>query len=260
MATRKLAVVMGVANQRSIASAAVTSLTENGFDCILTTQSDRFRTFTDSLMADNKSILSTISCNVEKEGLPKLFSEKIPEELHRHGIDKRTIDTVVHSIAFADFENTTLGNASLEAFLRAQHISAYSFLEMARCSQPLLTPGNSSLTTLSYLGAVRAVPNYHIMGPAKASLEALVRGLAVEYGPLGVRVNAVSAGPIKTLAARGIPDFNTMSQQAAQGSPLQRSVTTREVADTVSFLATSGTGITGQTIYVDGGFSAVVPR
>lgn len=278
--SRKVAVVMGVANPRSIGWAAVQALTQS-HEVIVTYQNERVARALRDLTADNPRILGCFPCDVEQDdSIPRLFQEYIPEVLQsatpvcRHpqslgDEEDYKIDAIVHSIAYANFEKTTLGNASWEAYQQAQHISAYSFLETARYALPLLPKRDpdipaswslsSSITALTYLGAVRAVPNYHIMGPVKASLEALVRGLAAEYGPTGVRVNAVSAGPLRTHAAKGIPGFTLMHQQAASQSPLQRAVTKEEVADTIAFLANKGTGITGQTIFVDGGFSSVVP-
>jgi len=251
--SRKVALIMGVANKRSIAWACVQSFLKADFDCVLTYQSDRFASAIGKLTEHNPRLLSSLACNVETE-IPQLFQNQLPEILK-----DRKIDAIVHSIAYANFEKTTLGQASWNAYQQAQHISAYSFLETAQhASNTEILSSEASLTALSYLGAVRAIPYYHIMGPAKAALESLVRGLSIEYGP-PLRVNAVSAGPLNTLAARGIPHFSRLQQHTANHSPLGRSVTAQEVADTVYFLATTGTGITGQTIYVDGGYNTIVP-
>jgi enoyl-[acyl-carrier protein] reductase I len=156
-----------------------------------------------------------------------------------------------------NLKTTPLLQTSLEAYTEAHEISAYSLISIAQATQPLLDTSSSSITTLSYLGAVRAIPGYHVMGPAKASLEAIVRGLAVELAPTNTRVNAVSAGPIATLAAKGgIANFERMQEEMRLRAPLG-TVTAEQVASTVTFLATQGTGITGQTIYVDGGYSIV---
>lgn len=281
-ANKKVALIVGVANHRSIAWACAQSFLAADFDCIVTYQSERFQSQI-SKLAPSKPLLAALPCNVQHE-LPQLFDRIATDVLHH---SNRTIDAIVHSVAYADFERQPLRNASWTAFAQAQHISAYSLLELARVAQPHMSH-HSSITALTYLGAVRAVPNYHIMGPAKASLEALVRGLAIEYGggtgggssekkknlpatstddtvlpnsqthPSVVRINAVSAAPINTMAAKGIPGFSNLYEQAATHSPLGRHVTAQEVANTVRFLATDGTGITGQTIYVDGGFSSVV--
>lgn len=264
-ASRRVALVMGVANHRSIAWACVQEFLRHRTDCILTCH-PRFARHVDRLVQDSSTsstqgrILGHVSCEVET-GLPNLFQHQLPELL-----GDRKLDTVLHSIAFADMENTkSLGNATWEAYAQAQHISSYSLIETVRCASALLS-NDASVTALTYLGAVRALRPYHVMGPAKAALEANVRGLAAECGSFtdtngtsrSVRVNAVSAGPVATLSARGIPDFGQWSRQVAHTSPLQRNVTTQEIASTVHFLSTA-TGITGQTIYVDAGYSAVIP-
>jgi enoyl-[acyl-carrier protein] reductase I len=199
--SRKVALVLGFANNRSIAAACVQSFLDDDFDCIVTHQPRFGKNAQDLAARHGNKILATLDCNIETE-LPRLFNEQLPSLL-----EGRKLDAIVHSIAFADFEGRPFSQASLEAFHQAHHISAYSFLEMSRCaletkSLAIETTGTASLTALTYLGAVRAVPNYHIMGPAKASLEAIVRGLAYEHGEMGLRVNAVSAGPLNTLAGK----------------------------------------------------------
>ena len=247
----RTALILGVANHRSIAWACVQSLLQGGYKVVFTYQSERFsKTATELIAGSPSSQVHALPCNVEHE-LPILFSDRIPEVL---GTDAK-IDAIVHSIAYAApdaMKEGSLLSTSREAFLQAHNISSYSFLETARCALPLLRDG-SSLTALSYLGAVRAVPNYNVMGPAKASLEALVRGLALEL-PLH-RVNAVSAGPINSLAARGISGFTRIRQDVEERAPLKRNVTLEEVASTIRFVATEATGMTGQTIYVDAGYS-----
>jgi enoyl-[acyl-carrier protein] reductase I len=276
---------MGVANHRSIAWACVESLQRENFDVFLTCQNDRTLKAIETMLAKkNKSQHSTntitaISCNVEAD-LPLLLEQQVPEILETKNVS--SINAIVHSIAHANYEadnedkdknrdgGLSLSNASWEDFQHAQHISAFSLLETVKYAKPLLFNANhehdndnassSSITALSYLGAVRAAPNYHLMGPAKASLEACVRGLAVELGTeYQCRVNAVSAGPLRTLSSRGIPQFTELYQHVQDKAPLKRNVSQQEVADTVAFLATNGTGITGQTIYVDAGYSSVIP-
>jgi enoyl-[acyl-carrier protein] reductase I len=301
-AASKTALVMGVANSHSIAWACVKSLMREHFNVICTFQNERFRTAVENMISEAKLQapglrLVALACNVESE-IPTFFQDRIGEFL-----PEGKLDAIVHSVAYASPESMKHGSlldTSKEDYIRAHHISAYSFLETARYAKPLLNKSSSSLTTISYLGACRAIPNYNIMGPAKASLEGIVRGLALELGKSTngvVRVNAVSSGPLNTLAARGITGFSDMRQEAAQRSPLLRNVYNGElakkcrsfvshdncklifkalsaillwkknlaiilyrkdeVADTVTFLATRGTGITGQTIYVDGGYSVV---
>jgi enoyl-[acyl-carrier-protein] reductase (NADH) len=241
--------------------------------------------------------LIALPCNVETD-LASLFHERIPQALLceenaaegdddavENDDDDYKIDAIVHSIACAPDMQNGLLQTSKDAFLQAHAVSAYSLLETTQLALPYLRKsrrksnsgseseqtgngedddpiGGSSITTLSYIGATRAVPNYNIMGPAKASLEALVRGLAVEIGTSGHRINAVSAGPLNTMAARGITGMSRIRQQHEQQAPLRRNVTARQVADTVRFVASAqegATGITGQTIYVDAGYSSVVP-
>eukprot|EP00977_Amphora_coffeiformis_P000025 scaffold5_cov169-Amphora_coffeaeformis.AAC.25 len=281
VAPRRIALVMGVANHRSIAWACVQEFLAHNTDCIVTYH-PRFQMHVDRLVdsfsqqeekhQEGGKILGQFSCEVET-GIPELFHAQIPDLLG----DGRRLDTVLHSIAFADMEHTkSLGQASWSAYAQAQQISSYSLIETARCAFALsgsegkhpVMADHSSLTALSYLGAVRALPPYHIMGPAKASLEANVRGLAAEYGCVKdeyatntnrtLRVNAVSAGPVATLSSRGIPNFGDWSRQVADTSPLKRNVTTQEIASTVHFLS-KASGITGQTIYVDAGYSSVIP-
>lgn len=256
-AARKTALIMGVANRRSIAWACVQSFLEKDYNVIFTFQNERFQPTAHDLMASVHATtnLQALSCNVETE-IPRLFQHEIPTLLEQQDA---TLNAVVHSIAFApEMKDSTLLDTSRDAFQVAQNISCYSFLETAREALPLLSQSDeTSLTALSYIGAVRVVPHYNVMGPAKASLESVARGLALELGKKGIRVNAVSAGPLNTLAARGITGISDIRRDVEQRAPLKRNVTSKEVADTISFLATEGTGITGQTIYVDGGYSII---
>ena len=298
---RGLALVLGVANHRSIAWACVQSFVNAGHDCIFTYKSDRFKSTSEKLtMKQQQSeegkeprdhqqrcagrIVGSFPCDVATDGdLELLFQERIPQFLDASD-SNRTIDAVVHSIAYADFEGRPFSGSSWDAYAECQKISAYSFLRSSHLARPLMNSVSNfkspSMTALTYLGSSRAVPNYHIMGPAKASLEAIVRGLAMEFGagsgscntgaggddddgpptPSSViRVNAVSAGPISTLAARGIPKFGSLHKQAAFQSPLGRPVDVAEVADVVNFLSMQATGVTGQVVHVDGGYSSIVP-
>ena len=170
-----------------------------------------------------------------------------------------TLDGLLHSIAFAPREALAgdfLDGMSRAAFTTAHEISSYSFAAMARAARPLMTGRNASLLTLTYLGAMRALANYNVMGLAKASLEAGVRYLASSMGPGGTRVNAISAGPIKTLAAAGIGGFSKILNFVEKNAPLRRGVTTEEVGNTAAFLLSElSSGITGEVIYVDAGFS-----
>ena len=251
MSNPKTALILGVANHRSIAWACVQSFIRRGYQVVFTYQSERFAKTANELIAGSSQV-QAIVCNVEHE-IPILFSDRLPELIG----DNVTLDSIVHSVAYAPPDAMKEGSlllTSRQSFLQAHDISAYSFLETAQCALPHLREG-SSLTALTYLGAVRAVPNYNVMGPAKASLESLVRGLSLEMPHH--RVNAVSAGPINTLAAKGISGFSRIRQDVEERAPLKRNVTLDEVADTVRFVATEATGMTGQTIYVDAGYSTI---
>jgi enoyl-[acyl-carrier protein] reductase I len=266
----KVALIMGVANRRSIAWACVRSFLrrqhEEQYDVIVTTQTDKLKERVQRLATEEHlqdRVLGVQTCSVGTE-IERLFQEKIPDLLKE---ESRPVDAVVHSVAFASLKGT-LSSASWEDYQQAQRVSAYSFLETARCLQKYNKGTTSSgdgghpasLTALSHLGAVRAVPNYHIMGPAKAALEAIARGLAAELGPDGIRVNCVSAGPVRTAAAAGIPGFGALAAHCRETAPLRRLATAEEIAETVQFLASDrASGVTGQTIYCDAGYSSVVP-
>jgi enoyl-[acyl-carrier protein] reductase I len=173
--------------------------------------------------------------------------------------DAPVIDSVVHSIAFANREDLSRPflETSRDGFLLAQEVSAYSLVAVSRAIAPLMTNGGS-ITTLTYLGSVRVVQNYNVMGVAKASLEACVRYLASDMGPKRIRVNAISAGPIKTTSARGVKDFSKVLDGVAALAPLRRNTDTAEVGDTAVFLASNlGRGVTGNVVYVDSGFQIV---
>jgi enoyl-[acyl-carrier protein] reductase I len=173
------------------------------------------------------------------------------------------LDGLVHSIGFAPREAISgdfLDGMSREAFRIAHDISAYSFPALTKAAMPLLKGRNSSVLTLTYLGAEKAIPNYNTMGLAKASLEASVRYMASSLGPQGIRVNAISAGPIKTLAASGIKDFSTILKYVETHAPLRRNITIEDVGNVAAFLMSDlAAGVTGEITHVDGGFSTVVP-
>lgn len=170
-------------------------------------------------------------------------------------------DVLVHAVAFAPREAMSAGftqNTSRESFRMAHDISSYSLTALARASLPFMQGRQGSILTLTYLGAVRSIPSYNVMGLAKASLEANVRFLAADLGPQGIRVNGISAGPIKSLAAAGIPGFRKMLGHVASHAPLKRNVTIEDVGNAAAFLASDlSAGITGEILYVDAGYSTV---
>lgn len=245
------ALVLGVANRWSIAYAISSAFVREGASLILTYQGERQRETVEELGSDLKAS-KIVACDVtQPEELANLVSEltnSVP-----------ALDTVVHSIAFANREDLSrpFVETSRDGFLLAQEVSAYSLVAVARAVAPLMKNGGS-LTTLTYLGSTRVVQNYNVMGVAKASLEACVRYLASDLGPSKIRVNAISAGPIKTASARGIKDFSKVLEGVAAHAPLRRNTDPAEVADTAVFLASDlGRGVTGNVIFVDSGFQIV---
>ncbi len=247
----KTALVLGVANKWSIAYAIAASLVREGASLVLTYQGDRLRATVEELGAELKA-QRVLNCDVTKpEDLEHLASE-----LKNSGGE---LDAIVHSIAFANKDDLSRPflETSRDGFLLAQEVSAYSLVSVSRALAPLMTKGGS-ITTLTYLGSTRVVHNYNVMGVAKAALEASVRYLASDLGPRGIRVNAISAGPIKTASARGIRDFSKILDNAPALAPLRRNTDPAEVGDTAAFLASDlGRGVTGNIIFVDAGFQIV---
>jgi len=242
-------VVFGVANKRSIAWAIAQQMQQAGARLAITYQNERLKQEADDLIAALPNARA-FQCDVSSDDeIAKLF-----EELKaKYG----KLDAVVHSIAYAPAEalKEDFVQTSREAFRIALDTSAYSLVAVARAAAPLMTDGGS-IVTLTYYGAEKVVPKYNVMGVAKAALEACVRYLAYDLGKHKIRVNAISAGPIKTLAARGIGSLGEMMKTQAEKSPLQRNIDVNEVAATAVFLAgEGGTGITGDTIYVDCGYN-----
>jgi enoyl-[acyl-carrier protein] reductase I len=245
----KTAVVFGVANKRSIAWAIAQRLQAAGAKLAITYQNERLKQEADDLIAALPGA-EAFMCDVSSdEQITSLFAE-LQKKYSR-------LDAVVHSVAFApadelknDFAQTTR-----EGFRVALDVSCYSLIAVSRAAAPLMNEGGS-VVTLTYYGAERVVPHYNVMGVAKAALECSVRYLAYDLGKNKIRVNAISAGPIKTLAARGISGLSEMMKTHAERAPLQRNVDVNEVAETAVFLATDGgAGITGETIYVDCGYN-----
>lgn len=241
--------ILGVANRWSIAYAIADAYRREGAKLILTYQGERQKATVEELGAE-LGAAKVLNCDVTKaEELEGLVAELAGEALH----------AVVHSIAFANREDLSRPflETSRDGYLLAQEVSSYSLVSVSRALSPLMTEGGS-IMTLTYLGSVRVIPNYNVMGVAKAALEACVRYLASDLGAKGIRVNAISAGPIKTASARGIKDFSKVLDGVAAVAPLKRNTETAEVADTAVFLGSAlGRGVTGNVIYVDAGFQVM---
>ncbi len=252
LAGKKL-LITGVLSNRSIAYGIAKACHEQGAELAFSYVGERFRDRITDFAADFGSRL-VYDCDVGDDAqIDKLFADLSQTW--------GSFDGFVHSIGFAPREAIAgdfLDGLSREAFKTAHDISAYSFPAMAKAALPFLNP-KSALLTLTYLGAVRALPNYNTMGLAKASLEASVRYLAESLGPRGMRVNGLSAGPIKTLAASGIKDFSKLLSTVGRISPIRRNVTIEEVGNVAAFLLSDlASGVTAEITYVDGGFSQVV--
>ncbi len=247
----KRILITGLLSNRSIAYGVAKAMHREGAELAFTYQNERFEERVGKFAAEFGSTL-TFPLNVEDDAqITGLF-----EQLGRHWDG---LDGLVHSIAYAPseaLEGDFLDGLSREAFRISQDVSAYSFPALAKAARPMMKGRNGALLTLSYLGAVRTMPNYNIMGMAKASLEASVRYLAVCLGPEGTRVNAVSAGPIKTLAASGIGSFGKLLSFNEHNAPLRRNVSIDEVGNAAAFLCSDlASGVTGEVMYVDAGFN-----
>jgi enoyl-[acyl-carrier protein] reductase I len=247
----KTALVLGVANKWSIAYAIAAAFVREGASLILTYQGERQRQTVEELGGELKAV-RILNCDVTEQAQ----LDKLVDELKSVS---PTLDAVVHCIAFANKEDLSrpFVETSREGFALALDVSAYSLVSLARAVAPLMTSGGS-LTTLTYLGATRVVQNYNVMGVAKAALESAVRYLAGELGASNIRVNAISAGPIKTASARGIKDFSKVLDSVSAVAPLRRNTDPAEVGDTAVFLASDlGRGVTGNILFVDAGFQIV---
>jgi len=247
----KRILITGMISNRSIAYGVAQAMHKQGAELAFTYQGDRVKDRTIEMAKGFGSSL-VFPCDVSSDSdINNLFVE-----LGKHWDG---LDGFVHAIAYAPREaldGEFLDGFSREAFRIAHDISAYSFPAMAKAAMPMMEGRNAAILTLSYLGAVRTMPHYNVMGMAKASLEASVRYLAMELGRKGMRANAISAGPIKTLAAAGIGDFGKLLAYNAKHAPLKRNVTIEEVGNTAAFLCSDlASGITGEITYVDGGFN-----
>lgn len=247
----KRILILGVASKLSIASGIAAAMHREGAELAFTYQNqklkDRVLGFADQWDSD-----LVFPCDVTSdEQIEDLFS----------GLSEKWdgLDGIVHCLAFApgnELDGNYVDITTREGFLTAHEISSYSFVALAKAGKELMTGRNGSLLTLSYLGAMRTLPNYNVMGLAKASLEANVRYMASSLGPEGTRVNAISAGPIRTLAASGIKSFRKMLDYNARQTPLRRNVTIDEVGNAGAFLCSDlASGISGEILYVDGGFN-----
>jgi len=246
----KKILVTGVASNRSIAWGAAHAMAREGAQLAFTYQGEKLQGRVQKLAAELGSDI-VLPCDVASdEQIAAVFSELAKTW--------DGLDGIVHSVAFApreQLEGTYIDAVTREGFAMAHDISSYSFAALAKAGRDMMQGRNGSLLTMTYLGAVRVVPNYNVMGVAKASLEANVRYLAASLGPEGTRVNAVSAGPIRTLAASGIGDFRSMLAAVEEKTPLRRNVTIEEVGNASAFLCSElASGITGDVLYVDTGY------
>ncbi|CBK41334.1 Enoyl-[acyl-carrier-protein] reductase (NADH) [Nitrospira defluvii] len=244
----KKGLIIGVANKHSIAWAIAQAAAREGAQMLFSYQNERLRENVEELVQTLPGASACV-CDVGDDRQIDAMMKQAAEKLGR-------LDFVVHSLAFAPREELTgeFVNTTRQGFATALDVSAYSLVAVTRAAMPLMTEGGS-VVTLTYLGSERVVPHYNVMGVAKAALEATVRYLAHDLGPKNIRVNAVSAGPIKTLAARGVSGISKMVDHHRAFAPLRRATEQGEVGDTALFLVSPlGRGITGEVIYVDGGY------
>jgi enoyl-[acyl-carrier protein] reductase I len=247
----KRAVIIGLASNRSIAWGIASAMRREGAELAFNYQSDKLRGRVEKMAAELDSSIA----------LPMDVAEDAQIEAFFGGLSQHWdgFDILVHSVAYApadQLQGDYIDAVTREGFQIAHDISSYSLAALAKAARPMMQGRSGSIVTLSYLGAVRAVPSYNVMGLAKASLEANVRFLAMSLGPEGTRVNGISAGPIKTLAAAGIKGMRQMLTKVAEVAPLRRNVTTQDVGNTAAFLCSDlAHGITGEIVYVDGGYS-----
>jgi enoyl-[acyl-carrier protein] reductase I len=245
----KIGLVFGVANKRSIAWAIAQAWHAAGAQLIFNYQGERIKENVDDLVSTFGSDLPVYPCDVSSDSEISEFFAKVRQQTDR-------VDLMLHSVAFAPKESLEglFLNTTRDAYLLAHNISAYSLLGLAREASPLMTNGGS-IVAMTYYGAEKVVPHYNVMGVAKASLEATTRYLAYDLGERKIRVNCISAGPVQTLAARGISGFTAMFKHYQEHAPLKRSCDPAELGQTGVFLASDGAAaITGQVIYVDGGY------
>lgn len=249
----KKALIIGLASNRSIAYGIAKALHAQGAELAFSYQNEKLQSRVETMAAEFNSTL-TFPCDVARdEDISTLFTH-----LRSHW---NKLDILIHSVAFAPADQISgdfIESSNREGFRIAHDISAYSLVGLAQAALPMMEETEGSILTLSYYGAEKAIPNYNVMGIAKASLEASVRYLAASLGTRGLRVNAISAGPIKTLAAAGIKDFRKIQSAYANIAPLRRNVTIDEVGNAAAFLCSNlASGITGEIVHVDAGYHAV---
>jgi enoyl-[acyl-carrier protein] reductase I len=241
--------ILGVANKRSVAWACAKALQREGMELALTYANERLEENVRDLAAD-LGVKTILPCDVTSESDIDGLVDSVGKAFGQ-------LDCIVHAVAFAKREELTgtYLDTSKEGYHLAQEVSVYSLPAVSRRMVPLMEGRDGSIITLTYIGSERVIPNYNVMGVAKAALEASVRYLAHDLGPRGIRVNAISSGPIRTLSASGIDGFAAILDHIAGRAPLRRNVTAEEVGDTCAFLASPlSRGITGSTIYVDAGY------
>ena len=252
IADGKRALVIGVANDRSLAWSITQELHKQGAKIALTYQGE-------ALKKRVEPLAEQVGANIIGE-LDVTVDEQIESTMAKVKALWGGLDMLVHAVAFAEREDLRdrFLNVSRKNFARSLEISAYSLVALACAAEPLMESAGGSILTLTYLGAVRAIPNYNMMGVAKAALEACVRYLANDLGPKNIRVNAISAGPARTLSSSAIRDFHTMAHEVENRAPLRRAMKNEEVGTmAAALLSDLGSGVTGQTVYVDVGYSIV---
>lgn len=249
----KRALIVGLANNRSIAWGVAQAMRREDAELAFTYQNDKLKERVEKLAAECDSDI-TIPCDVGSD-------EQVEAVFTQLGKRWDHLDIIVHSVAFApreELEGEYLDRVTRDGFRITHEISSYSFTALAKAGRKMMQGRNGALLTMTYLGAERVVPHYNVMGLAKASLEASVRYLAKSLGPEGIRVNAISAGPIKTLAASGISDFRKLLEYHENNAPLRRGVTIEEVGNVAAFLCSDlASAITGEITYVDCGYNVL---
>lgn len=251
----KRVLIVGVASTRSIAAGIAHAMAREGASLAFTYQNDKLKSRVEKIAEECGADPTLIfPCDVSSDQQIEAVFEQLSQ--YWDGLD-----SIVHSVAFApreQLQGSFVDSVTRDGFAMANDISAYSFAALAKAGKALLAGRNGALLTLSYLGAEKAIDNYNVMGVAKAALEATVRYMAYSMGPEGIRVNAISAGPIKTLASAGIGDFGKMLAYGERNAPLRRNVTIEEVGNVAAFMCSDlASGITGEITYVDGGYNIV---